>query len=1229
MPGYIQDPVTGYLENSYSTPWPGLVTNLPASQIPDGAAVTANATVIRGRLQDAPGIFPVTGTGGMAVVVPTFAPGENVCLMTNLQPPGYQQGFTVIITNLGVYIDFAAGGTTKTFTNIFNFPISYPRYARFSSQIIGNNLYFSSASLRGVYVLRPLFSLSAVDITNQGGYFTNPPPTVVFSDGGGTGAVGTATISGTNVTGVTLSNGGAGYYAPPIITFNGGSFFGPQLGQLNATATGILSQAPTSYGVAEITAQTGVAYVTVTGAGSNYVNPIAVFVGGGGTGASGTVELSGGTVVGVAMNSFGQGYTSTPTVMIVDAKGTGATATATLFSGRPFVGGDFMCTMAQRLILGNIIGGDGNTTAPLSSVTLVTGGSGYSANPGVQFVGGGGTGATATAAEALGVVTSVTLTAAGEGFYSVPAVSFLGNSTTPATAIAALSSTPQAQSSDTRFPDRIQWSAPNSYGYFDPNNLQIQGGFDTLTEARGVVSALAVVEGALFVGHNGGQTETTPNTSSSLTPFSFFPLWSADQTVLVRYGSLAQYGSTTCFLGTDTAYMLSPNGLTPIGDNIANQLQNAGLWNNGSYPLQGLYGSIVEIEGGKHYLIALSSDDWDFQHGNASRQTFVFDYNMQESSWHTWNYAGITATCPIYQSNDLQAYPGANSSLQLARDSWLLISSTQSGSATAPSGAAFSLSPQGFSHGIPFNFVAAGTPVAIVLPITNVGLASMVVGSASITGVNAADFVLSGALPITVAPGATDTSLGLTFTPSASHGTVEAATLAFTSSASGTKTFSLSGTVAAGGTSAGPFSPSPGSVSDSLNVVANTGNVTNHSATMSFASQTVLGTQTVNIVFGTCSATINNNIPPFGAGAMGASFQYSPDSGLSWATVSSFVTGANGTTNFGPSSFNATIPAGTISNLTQLKFRIEMTGGCGGPGPGAGFFVSGFSSMSGCSVTLSAGGDVYCQIQQVNGVMQHLAPVIEWGTLNPANTYTSFPIVLTNPTATAMTVSVAADSANGYSIVNPVGSTTLSPSNGNQYSFQVQLTNPVSGTHDDTTAVAITIPSQIGPLNIEAWYTTSASEQASIQELAPVNRACVLLADAVMATYPLNFAYQFRTETPSIARYMQERRIAIEYENLENLPLPNAASLLMTLNGQQDPTPQSTVNFTPAVNTPTTINYNINYIANPIPRQVFAAQADFGTFAGVDNILSITAGAVPISIIRVVQVSTLPKKELT
>jgi hypothetical protein len=79
-------------------------------------------------------------------------------------------------------------------------------------------------------------------------------------------------------------------------------------------------------------------------------------------------------------------------------------------------------------------------TGRVTSVLISAVGSGYATAPTVTISGGGGTGATATAAVALGALTAVTVTANGSDFTSVPTVSFSGGGGTGAAAVAVVQS---------------------------------------------------------------------------------------------------------------------------------------------------------------------------------------------------------------------------------------------------------------------------------------------------------------------------------------------------------------------------------------------------------------------------------------------------------------------------------------------------------------------------------------------------------------------------------------------------------------------------------------------------------------------------------------------------------------------------------------------------------------------------------------------------------------------
>lgn len=104
--------------------------------------------------------------------------------------------------------------------------------------------------------------------------------------------------------------------------------------------------------IAEAQANTGIAHpgwvkttvgtgpvtaIAVTAGGTGYSNGAALTIsGGGGSGAAGTIVVSGGAITGVVITAGGSGYTSAPTVTA--PTGTGATFSVTLGgrAGRSF-----------------------------------------------------------------------------------------------------------------------------------------------------------------------------------------------------------------------------------------------------------------------------------------------------------------------------------------------------------------------------------------------------------------------------------------------------------------------------------------------------------------------------------------------------------------------------------------------------------------------------------------------------------------------------------------------------------------------------------------------------------------------------------------------------------------------------------------------------------------------------------------------------------------------------
>ena len=235
----------------------------------------------------------------------------------------------------------------------------------------------------------------AITVTSRGYGYVNP--TITLTGGNGSGATATAVVaatvqedggvtptatavlSGGAITGISLSNAGAGYTAAPSVTVIS------QDGGQGATATATLSGAP-------------VLTLNLANGGSNYVNPAIVFTGGGGTGAQATVTVVAGVITAVNLLSGGTGYTSPPTVAINDSNGGGGQ------------------------INGVTIG-----TSTISSIVITNGGSGYKTPPTVTLTGSNTTPAVVgTVTIGPSTITGITINNAGTGLSAAPYVAIAG-----------------------------------------------------------------------------------------------------------------------------------------------------------------------------------------------------------------------------------------------------------------------------------------------------------------------------------------------------------------------------------------------------------------------------------------------------------------------------------------------------------------------------------------------------------------------------------------------------------------------------------------------------------------------------------------------------------------------------------------------------------------------------------------------------------------------------------
>lgn len=197
------------------------------------------------------------------------------------------------------------------------------------------------------------------------------------------------------VASVSVTNGGTGYTSAPSVSFSGGGGSGA-----SATANLVFDYSVYNDGF--------VSSVTLTAGGANYLSaPSVSFSGGGGTGASASTTLSasptGGAVSSVTVTDPGSRYTSAPSVSFSGGGGTGAAATANM-----------------------------TTYRVVTSINITNGGSGYSSPPTVVFSGGGGSGASATASN-LYRVTTITVTNQGQNYSNNLFISLAGGSRTAGT----------------------------------------------------------------------------------------------------------------------------------------------------------------------------------------------------------------------------------------------------------------------------------------------------------------------------------------------------------------------------------------------------------------------------------------------------------------------------------------------------------------------------------------------------------------------------------------------------------------------------------------------------------------------------------------------------------------------------------------------------------------------------------------------------------------------------
>jgi len=140
--------------------------------------------------------------------------------------------------------------------------------------------------------------------------------------------------------------------------------------------------------------------------------------------ATATCQIVNGGVRFVTVTNRGGGYTSTPIVGFTSAPSGGTTASAVA----EMIGGIVVCNDNLN-----------PKAKSVQSVSVTNAGFGYTTPPTVKFIGGGGSGAAATATIGDGIVGIITITNGGSGYVYSPSVTFTGISSAPAVAAAVVS----------------------------------------------------------------------------------------------------------------------------------------------------------------------------------------------------------------------------------------------------------------------------------------------------------------------------------------------------------------------------------------------------------------------------------------------------------------------------------------------------------------------------------------------------------------------------------------------------------------------------------------------------------------------------------------------------------------------------------------------------------------------------------------------------------------------
>lgn len=328
---------------------------------------------------------------------------------------------------------FTGTGTGAAGTAIRGFAVASVTYAPNANLFLdpptitvsGGGIFGAGASFFGV-IGRPLLTIL---VGVQGSNYTSDPGVVITGDGTGATADSVRSFA---LASITTDTGGSDYVAVPSVTI--------------AAPTGINGVQATAHAI--LTAGV-VTSIVLDNPGFGYKTAPVITINGDGTGAGATAVLeTSGVVDSIIITNSGANYTTPPTITLSGGGGSDAELTATLNTAASglllrveVVNPGLGYTSAPFLT----IPGGVNTFATLETsgqivaVTITNAGNDYTIPASIGFVGGGGSGATASGLLATGGrIRSVTMLNTGFDFTSAPTVTITGGGGTGAIITAVL-----------------------------------------------------------------------------------------------------------------------------------------------------------------------------------------------------------------------------------------------------------------------------------------------------------------------------------------------------------------------------------------------------------------------------------------------------------------------------------------------------------------------------------------------------------------------------------------------------------------------------------------------------------------------------------------------------------------------------------------------------------------------------------------------------------------------